>query len=97
MKQVTAAATSTKLIWSSRSRRNAMKNAHGYSFTATCKTSSGGTMVTRGSETIQDSQHIVSESHTVMTRNGKARDGVEIHEHLPGRRLRQDKTRWARI
>ena len=26
MKQVTAAATSTKLIWSSRSRRNAMKN-----------------------------------------------------------------------
>jgi hypothetical protein len=50
-----------------------VKNAHGYSFTATCKTSSG-TMVTRGSETIQDSQHIVAESHTIMTTNGQKRE-----------------------
>jgi hypothetical protein len=49
------------------------KNAHGYSFTATCKTSSSS-MVTRGSETIQDSQHIVSESHTTMTTNGQKRE-----------------------
>jgi len=51
-----------------------VKNDHGYSFTAACKTSSGGTMVTRGSETIQDSQHIVAESHTMMTTNGQKRE-----------------------
>jgi hypothetical protein len=50
------------------------KNAHGYSFTATCKTPSGDTMVTRGSATIQDSQHIVSESHTTMTTSGQKRE-----------------------
>jgi hypothetical protein len=51
-----------------------VKNAHGYTFTATCKTPSGGTMVTSGSATIQDSQHIVSESHTMMTTNGQKRE-----------------------
>jgi hypothetical protein len=51
-----------------------VKNAHGYSFTATCKTPGGGTMVTRGSATIQDSQHIVSESHSTMTTNGQKRE-----------------------
>jgi hypothetical protein len=43
-----------------------VKNARGYNFTATCKTSDGGTMVTSGSETIQDSEHIVSQSHTII-------------------------------
>jgi hypothetical protein len=51
-----------------------VKNAHGYTFTATCKTPSGGTMVTSGSATIQDSQHIVSQSHTMMTTNGQKRE-----------------------
>ena len=51
-----------------------VKNAHGYSFTATCKTPAGGTMVTQGSATIQDSQHIVSESHSTMTTNGQKRE-----------------------
>jgi hypothetical protein len=51
-----------------------VKNPHGYSFTATCKTPDGATMVTRGSETIQDSAHIVSESHTMMTTNGQKRE-----------------------
>ena len=51
-----------------------VKNGHGYTFTATCKTSSGGTMVTSGSATIEDSQHIVSESHTIMTTNGQKRE-----------------------
>ena len=51
-----------------------VKNAHGYSFTATCKTPGGGTMVTQGSATIQDSQHIVSESHSTMTTNGQKRE-----------------------
>jgi Protein of unknown function (DUF3617) len=53
-----------------------VKNAHGYTFNATCKTPNGGTMVTSGSTTIQDSQHIVSESHTVMTTNGQKREMV---------------------
>jgi hypothetical protein len=50
-----------------------VKSAHGYSFTATCKAPNGTTMVTTGSATIQDSQHIVSESHTAMTENGQKR------------------------
>jgi Protein of unknown function (DUF3617) len=50
-----------------------VKNAHGYTFTATCKTPNGGTMVTNGSATFQDSQHIVAESHTIMTMNGQKR------------------------
>jgi hypothetical protein len=50
-----------------------VKNAHGYTFTATCKTPNGGTLVTSGSATIQDSQHIVAESHTIMTANGQKR------------------------
>jgi Protein of unknown function (DUF3617) len=48
-----------------------VKNARGYTFTATCKTSDGGTMVTRGSETIQDSEHIISQSHTTTTHGQK--------------------------
>jgi hypothetical protein len=51
-----------------------VKNAHGYTFNATCKTSSGGTMVTSGSETIQDSEHIVARSHTVMTTHDQKRE-----------------------
>jgi hypothetical protein len=51
-----------------------VKNAHGYTFTATCKTSSGGTMVTSGSETIQDSEHIIAQSHTVMTTHDQKRE-----------------------
>jgi hypothetical protein len=50
------------------------KNAHGYTFTATCKTSGGGSIVTSGSATIQDSGHIASQSHTTMTVNGQKRN-----------------------
>jgi hypothetical protein len=53
---------------------NNVKNAHGYTFNATCKTPNGGTMVTSGSATIQDSEHIVSQSHTTMTTNGQKRE-----------------------
>jgi hypothetical protein len=53
---------------------NNVKNAHGYTFNATCKTPDGGTMVTSGSTTIQDPQHIVSESHAIMTTNGQKRE-----------------------
>jgi hypothetical protein len=51
-----------------------VKNGHGYTFNATCKTPNGGTMVTSGSTTIPDSEHIVSESHTTMTTNGQKRE-----------------------
>jgi Protein of unknown function (DUF3617) len=51
-----------------------VKNVRGYTFNATCTTSSGGTMVTSGSATIQDSQHIVSQSHTTMTTHGQKRE-----------------------
>jgi len=50
-----------------------VKNARGYSSTASCKTSDGGTMVTSGSKTIQDAEHIISQSHTTMTTNGQKR------------------------
>lgn len=50
------------------------KNARGYTFAATCKTSTGGTMVTSGGATIQDSEHIVGQSHTTMTTNGQKRE-----------------------
>jgi hypothetical protein len=49
------------------------KNAHGYTFTATCKTSGGGTMTTTGSANIPDSEHIVAQSHTDVTTEGKKR------------------------
>ena len=75
-------------------RSTTVKNARGYTFTATCKTPDGGTMVTSGSETIQDSEHIISQSHTTMTTSrSEAGDRVEIHEHVLGRRLRQGKAR----
>lgn len=50
------------------------KNSNGYRFTATCNPPGGGTIVTRGTTTIQDSQHIVSESHSTMTTNGQKRE-----------------------
>jgi hypothetical protein len=51
-----------------------VKNAHGYTFTATCKTSNGGTMVTSGGATIPDAEHIVAQSHTTMTTGGQKRE-----------------------
>jgi Protein of unknown function (DUF3617) len=53
-----------------------VKTAHGYTFTATCKTSDGGTMVTTGSQTIPDAEHILSESHTTMNARGQKREMV---------------------
>jgi hypothetical protein len=53
---------------------NNVKNARGYTFTATCKTPGGETIVTNGSETIQDSMHIVSQSHTVVTTNSRKQE-----------------------
>jgi hypothetical protein len=49
------------------------KSDHGYTFTATCKTPKGGTMVTTGSASIKDSEHIIAQSHTTITTNGQKR------------------------
>jgi hypothetical protein len=48
-----------------------VKTASGYSFDATCTIPPGGTMVIKGSTTLQDSEHIVSDSHSTITRNGQ--------------------------
>ncbi len=53
---------------------NNVKNAHGYTFDATCKFPPDTTLVIHGSTTIQDSEHIVSESHSTSTANGKKRE-----------------------
>ena len=46
------------------------KTAHGYSIDVTCVLPSVGTMVVKGSSTIQDSEHIVSDSHSTTTNKG---------------------------
>lgn len=52
---------------------NNVKTAHGYTFNGSCSFPSGGTMVISGALTIQDDQHIVSESHSTMTTKGQKR------------------------
>jgi hypothetical protein len=52
---------------------NSVKSGHGYTFTGTCTLPHGDTMVINGSLTIQDDQHIISESHSTMTTNGQKR------------------------
>lgn len=48
----------------------AVRNAKGYIFNSTC-TIGETTMVINGSTTVPDAEHIVTESHTTSTRNGK--------------------------
>jgi hypothetical protein len=47
-----------------------IKNAHGYTFSGTC-TIGKIAIVMNGSSTIQDPEHIVSETHSTTTTNGK--------------------------
>ena len=54
-------------------KMNTVKTANGYTFNGTCNIPPGPTMVINGSQTIQDSEHIVSESHSTSTTNGKTR------------------------
>ena len=56
---------------------NFSKTSNGYSFTSNC-TLPHSTIVSKGTSTIQDSEHIVAESHSTTTRDGKARE-MEIH------------------
>ncbi len=48
----------------------AVKNAKGYTFNSTCKIGETS-MIINGSTTIPDAEHILTESHSVMTRDGK--------------------------
>lgn len=50
------------------------KNAHGYTFDGSCSSSHGMSVQFKGSSTIQDSEHIVSESHSTIIMNGKMQE-----------------------
>jgi hypothetical protein len=52
---------------------NTVKNAHGYTFSGSCTIPHGGTMVMNGTLTIQDTEHIIAESHSTTTNNGQKR------------------------
>jgi hypothetical protein len=54
-------------------KMNTVKTANGYTFNGTCNIPQGPTLVISGSQTIQDSEHIVSESHSTSSANGKTR------------------------
>jgi hypothetical protein len=57
---------------------NTVKNGNGYTYSGTCNVPQGPSMVLSGSQTIQDSEHILSETHTTTTMNGKTRKS-DIH------------------
>jgi hypothetical protein len=57
---------------------NLTKTSNGYSFVSNCTRPQGGTMTAKGSATIQDAEHIIGESHTTSTTNGKTRE-MEMH------------------
>lgn len=52
---------------------NVVKTGNGFAFDGTC-TTAHTSMTIHGKSTIQDSEHIVSESHSTMTINGKTHD-----------------------
>jgi hypothetical protein len=57
---------------------NNVKTANGYSFNGTCNLPGGASMAISGTQTIPDSEHIVSESHSTSTSNGKTRK-IDTH------------------
>jgi hypothetical protein len=59
-------------------KMNQVKTANGYTFNGTCNLPGGTSMVMNGSQTIQDSEHIVSDSHSTATTNGKTRK-IDTH------------------
>ncbi len=52
---------------------NMKKTGNGYTFDTTCSGTNGMSIQVKGSSTIKDSEHIVSESHSTTTINGKTR------------------------
>jgi Protein of unknown function (DUF3617) len=59
-------------------KMNTAKTANGYTFNGTCNAGQGSSLVISGTETIQDSEHIVGESHSTTTMNGKPRK-IDVH------------------
>jgi hypothetical protein len=59
-------------------KMNTVKTGNGYTFSGTCNIPQGPTLVMNGSQTIQDSEHILSDSHSTSTSNGKTRK-TDIH------------------
>jgi Protein of unknown function (DUF3617) len=59
-------------------KMNNVKTANGYSFNGTCNLPQSSSLAISGSETIQDSEHIVSESHSTATSSGKTRK-FDVH------------------
>jgi hypothetical protein len=53
-------------------KMNTVKTGNSYTFSGTCNIQ-GSSLVMNGSETIQDPEHIVAESHSTTTMNGKTR------------------------
>ena len=52
---------------------NVVKTGNSYTFNGTCNIGHDSPMTITGSETIQDSEHIVSETHSTTTMNGTPR------------------------
>jgi hypothetical protein len=65
---------------------DSVKTARGYTFSGSC-TTTHVTMVMHGSSTVEDSEHIVSESHTAMTMNGQKK---QVDSHSTSRFLGAD-------
>jgi uncharacterized protein DUF3617 len=59
-------------------KMNTVKTGNGYTFNGTCNIPPSPALVISGSQTIQDSEHIVSDSHSTSTTNGKTRK-TDIH------------------
>jgi threonine synthase len=54
-------------------KMNTVKTGNGYTYSGTCSLPQGSSLVMNGSQTIQDSEHILSENHSTTTINGKTR------------------------
>jgi hypothetical protein len=63
---------------------NTSRTATGYAFAASCTTARGTSMKSSGTLTVQNPEHILADSHTVMTIAGKLR---EVDSHSEGRFL----------
>jgi len=59
------------------------QNGNGYSYSGSCSTAHGMKMTFSGTATIRDAEHIVSESHSTSTLNGKTRQSdIKAESHF---------------
>ena len=59
-------------------KMDVVKTGNGYTFHGVCTPAAGSSLVMNGSQTIQDPEHIVSQSQSTTTMNGKVRK-IEVH------------------